>query len=79
MIVNTTSERWMTAPRPRATATAWTLLPSSLPSTVAQAARRPRATPRVTTKSTLGPGMTSSAMAAAANPNTWVTVSTARR
>src|SRR6478609_3097234 len=67
MAVNTVSERSITALRPRASAITWTYTPAVLPSTVAIAVRRPKATPRPITKSTLGPGMTTSTNATAVN------------
>ena len=48
----------------------WTENPAALPNTDSSAARRPRATPRLTTNSTLGPGTMIRAKAATANANT---------
>src|SRR4051794_25235490 len=59
--VKSVAERSMSAPRPRATTTTWEYAPTAFPSTVATAARRPSPTPRLMTKSTLGPGTTISA------------------
>jgi hypothetical protein len=65
--VNNGAERWMIAPIPTATAVAWTSSPSAFPATVASPARRPRATDRLISNSTLGPGITIRTNAAAAN------------
>ena len=65
--VNTASERATSTPTPRAMAATCTHSPDVLPTTVASAARRPSEMPRLTTKSTLGPGSTMSAQAVAPN------------
>ena len=57
----------MSVPSPSATTITCVYAPAAFPSTVATAARRPNATPRLMTKSTLGPGITISANAVAAN------------
>ena len=44
-------------PIPIVTRVPWNISPPALPATVASAARRPSATPRLTTNSTLGPGI----------------------
>ncbi|GDY53001.1 hypothetical protein SVIO_036240 [Streptomyces violaceusniger] len=56
--VKTRTERSTTDPTPSATATTSAYAPSVLPTTVVSAARRPWASARPTTKSTLGPGIT---------------------
>jgi hypothetical protein len=56
--VNTVSELASTAPSPITTTNSWNIRPVVFPTTVASAALRPTATPRLTTNSTLGPGIT---------------------
>jgi hypothetical protein len=58
---------------------ACTITPPVFPTTVASAARRPSATPRLTTKSTLGPGTTMSTNAVIANSSRWSPGGIARR
>ena len=55
--MNTASERATIAPTPSETSSSCSAKPLALPATVASAARRPSATPRLTTNSTLGPGI----------------------
>lgn len=54
----TAAERSTSEPIPRATATTRPYEPTTLPSTVASAVRRPWASARPITNSTLGPGIT---------------------
>jgi hypothetical protein len=56
-IMNAVTDSWRIEPTPAATSSACRAGPPVLPTTVASAARRPSATPRLTTNSTLGPGI----------------------
>jgi hypothetical protein len=55
--LNTASERATIDPTPIATSTSCSAIPLALPATVARAARRPSATPRLIVNRTLGPGI----------------------
>jgi hypothetical protein len=68
--LNTSVERATIEPRPTDTSTACTAAPAAFPTTVASAALRPNATPRLITNSTLGPGTMMIAHAARANCTT---------
>jgi hypothetical protein len=59
-----------TAPTPNATATSCTHRPSSLPTTLSSAARRPTVSARLMVNSTLGPGTAIRTLTTAANVST---------
>src|SRR5215475_8680717 len=65
--VNTATDRSTSAPIPNATATTCTNAPTVLPATVAIPAARPSAIARLTTNSTLGPGIAISTNAVTVN------------
>ena len=56
-VVKTASDRATIEPTPIDTSTSCSANPLAFPATVARAARRPSDTPRLTTNSTLGPGI----------------------
>ena len=65
MTVKTAIDLSTIVPTPKATATTCRYTPAALPTTVANPARRPSVRARLTTKSTLGPGITMSTPAVA--------------
>jgi hypothetical protein len=68
--VTISADRSTIAPTPNATATTCTHSPSSFPTTVSSAARRPTVSARLTVNSTLGPGMAIRTVTTATNAST---------
>ena len=76
--MKTATERDTIAPMPIATATTCTYTPAAFPTTLARPAVRPDTSERLTTKTTLGPGIAMMMNAVTQNASRWLVGSTCR-